>query len=556
MDNRRRLVAALLLATGCAAALEATRRSPGTYADGKFTPARAAATNYGADPTRSCPKIPAVAAVADSLGREPGKNSPQPDGRLCAMAETLLGWQKLEVPEPLIAFLSWNYGVPAPVRRVEISKFPTGNFADVGDRLADTIRQFSATATQPRYGLTTDRIYGGARSKESDRAAEQSVATRFVLVLYDDVANLDPVPRKLATGAQATVSGTLAGDYTNPSVYISDAAGKLETPKAEKGKAFKAELKCEGKPGNMLVELHAEQSGAQSIVASFPVACGMDSPTAVALGDSIGAATAVSAAPVDPAQQEETLLTLINAERTAAGLKPLQKDEGVAKVARSISDTVRDDFAKGASPQAVDPVARLKAADISSALVLQNPGMATTAEAVQRGFASNAVNRSNYMNPEVTNAGIGISVVPPKDKDGRPLTVVTELFTKESAPVDTEQVRSEIYEAIAKKRATAKAAPLAKDATLDKVAQEYAKALADAHGKLERSKDSAIVTPLTHGYKSLNILGGARPAPLEVANDPSVVEGGKLVGVGVAQGTDAVLGKNAVYVVVFIGAKR
>jgi uncharacterized protein YkwD len=204
----------------------------------------------------------------------------------------------------------------------------------------------------------------------------------------------------------------------------------------------------------------------------------------------------------------------------------------------------------------VDPIARLKAADISSALVLQNPGMATSAEAVQRGFASNAVNRSNYMNPEITNAGIGISVVPPKDKNGRPLTVVTELFTKESAPVDTEQVRSELYEAIAKKRAAAKVAPLAKDATLDKVAQEYAKALAGAHGKLERSKDSAIVSPLSRGYKSLNILGGARPAPLEVANDPTVVEGGKLVGVGVAQGTDAVLGKNAVYVVVFIGAKR
>jgi uncharacterized protein YkwD len=276
----------------------------------------------------------------------------------------------------------------------------------------------------------------------------------------------------------------------------------------------------------------------------------------VAVGDSAEVASAASAAPVDPAQQEETLLTLINAERTAAGLKALKKDDGVAKVARSISESVRDDMAKGSSPQAIDPVARLKAADISSPLVLQNPGIASTAEAVQRGFASNAVNRSNYMNPEVTNAGIGVSVVPAKDKDSRPLAVVTEIFTKESAPVDTEQVRGELYEAIAQKRAAAKAPALAKDATLDKVAQEYAKALAEAHGKLDRSKDNAIVSPLTRSYKSLNILGGARPVPLDVANDPSVVEGGKLVGVGVAQGTDAVLGKNAVYVVVFIGAKR
>jgi uncharacterized protein YkwD len=408
---------------------------------------------------------------------------------------------------------------------------------------------------QPRYGLTTDRVYGGARSKQS-AGSEQSVATRFVLVMYDDVVALDPVPRKLATGAQATVSGTLAGDYVNPSVYISDSAGKLETPRTEKGKAFKADLKCEGKPGNMLVEIHAEQSGAQSIVASFPVACGIDPPTSVAVGDTAEVASAASAAPVDPAQQEATLFTLINAERTAAGLKALKKDDGVAKVARSISESVRDDMAKGSSPQAIDPVARLKAADISSPLVLQNPGIASTAEAVQRGFASNAVNRSNYMNPEVTNAGIGVSVVPAKDKDSRPLAVVTEIFTKESAPVDTEQVRGELYEAIAQKRAAAKAPALAKDATLDKVAQEYAKALAEAHGKLDRSKDNAIVSPLTRSYKSLNILGGARPVPLDVANDPSVVEGGKLVGVGVAQGTDAVLGKNAVYVVVFIGAKR
>src|SRR5215813_3807960 len=89
---------AYLLATALVAdgdSVGAGRTGPGTVSDGKFAPRGAGAANYGPDPGLSCPTHGAVGIVSTELetrAKQDRRPVPQADGRLCAMAETLLGW--------------------------------------------------------------------------------------------------------------------------------------------------------------------------------------------------------------------------------------------------------------------------------------------------------------------------------------------------------------------------------------------------------------------------------------------------------------------------------
>jgi hypothetical protein len=51
-------------------------------------------------------------------------------------------------------------------------------------------------------------------------------------------------------------------------------------------------------------------------------------------------------------------------------------------------------------------------------------------------------------------------------------------------------------------------------------------------------------------------MGGAKTEPLEFAEEGGAAATGKAMGIGVAQGMNPVLGKNAVYVVILIGTRR
>jgi uncharacterized protein YkwD len=293
----------------------------------------------------------------------------------------------------------------------------------------------------------------------------------------------------------------------------------------------------------MQVQIRAEEKGAESMVANFPVACGVDPPTSVALVPRDQGAVA------DVAQQERKLLELINAERAAAGLRPLEWDDSVATVARAASESRRT-----SASTTIDLVERLKQADVTSSLVLENPGRARSAEEAQARFSTSPIHRGNFMNAEATHAGIGIASA--KDADGRLITYVTELFVKELPTVDTNALREKLRAAMARKRADARAPSVAKDPTLDQVAQQYAQELAAARGTLAKPRADEILAPLRKTFRTVNLLSGSKAEPLEFAEEPTVVASGKLLGIGVAQGPNPVLGKNAVYVVAIIGSRR
>src|SRR5439155_13579750 len=145
---------------------------------------------------------------------------------------------------------------------------------------------------------------------------------------------------KLNHGQTATLSRKVLGNLTKPKVQYTDAVGKFERLEPQSDTTFSTELKCADRAGRIVVQVGAEREGADVSVANFQVGCGVELPIAAAVS-APGPKQGVAA--TDPAAAEKQLVEMINRDRTAAGLKPLDSDADLSKVARSPSD----DRAKG-----------------------------------------------------------------------------------------------------------------------------------------------------------------------------------------------------------------
>src|SRR5882724_10997702 len=262
------VVAAALTAAsglaGCAGALAVNRRSPGTVENGMFKPSLPPAGNYGPDPGRTCPQRGVFGMVQDQMNeRFKGKATPEPEGRLCAMAETLLGWQGADndfPPESVRQFLSAYFGLPLTVRQMLITNVDSENDRQIADALSAPVASFAANAEVPRYGLVTTRVKKGV--------------TKAVLVMQDQALELSQIPRKLAPGSSATLEGRVRGTIDKPKAEISTVAGKLQSVPPSADKSIRAQLECGDKPGKIVVQITGENEGADVFLASFPVACG------------------------------------------------------------------------------------------------------------------------------------------------------------------------------------------------------------------------------------------------------------------------------------------
>src|SRR5436305_3518083 len=102
------VAAAFLLAAGCGGTLGGSRPSAGRIESGAFTPGRPAATNYGPDPSYKCPERGVNGMIDDQVSSVGAK----PEGRLCAVAEALLGWGGGTPPEGGLPSPSGDSGWP------------------------------------------------------------------------------------------------------------------------------------------------------------------------------------------------------------------------------------------------------------------------------------------------------------------------------------------------------------------------------------------------------------------------------------------------------------
>lgn len=532
------LAGLLLAASGCAA-IEASRRSLGTITGDSFSPTRAPAASYGPS-TLTCPAGGLNAQMAEVLAEvaKTGKPEMKADGRLCAVAETFLGWSAAGgPPESLTRQVAWHFGLPSATPRVSMVTFDSDDLREIAARLVESIDEFARQAVSPRFGLADESLPASSRTKQGNR-------TRVVLVALDEALDLDPVPRALPLNGVARVSGRLLPGDANATVLTCDPSGKLETA-AQPGGSFGVEVRCGERRGEIETEIRAERDGATVVLARFPIACGVPLPS------SFRVLPPPPAGPADAAAVEQRMFRLLNEERATAGAPPLIWDGALGKVARLASEGLHAQAERATAK--FDLAAELRRADALSPLVLQNPVVARSAEEAHALLLTSPLNRSNLFNAQATHAGIGVVAV--VDPNGGNLLYATQLLVRQQPIIDAEALRGKLREAIAQRRAGASAAPFASDATLDGVAQKYASELVAAGGTLGKEREGDILAPIYKGYRSVDLISGAKPEPLDFADEPRLLGAATLLGVGVAQGSSPVLGKNAIFVVIVSATK-
>lgn len=106
---------------------------------------------------------------------------------------------------------------------------------------------------------------------------------------------------------------------------------------------------------------------------------------------------------------EAEMLELVNRERRAANLKPLEADPELTEVARRHS---ADMFARGyfshQTPENLDPFDRMRRADVRFQTAGENLALAPTVQIAHTGLMNSPGHRANILRPEFGRIGIGV----------------------------------------------------------------------------------------------------------------------------------------------------
>jgi uncharacterized protein YkwD len=106
---------------------------------------------------------------------------------------------------------------------------------------------------------------------------------------------------------------------------------------------------------------------------------------------------------------EKQMLDLVNQERRAAGLNPLEPDPELTEVARKHS---ADMFARGYfahdTPEGLDPFDRMRAANVHFITAGENLALAPTLPVAHTGLMNSPGHRANILRPQFGRVGIGV----------------------------------------------------------------------------------------------------------------------------------------------------
>jgi uncharacterized protein YkwD/uncharacterized membrane protein required for colicin V production len=106
---------------------------------------------------------------------------------------------------------------------------------------------------------------------------------------------------------------------------------------------------------------------------------------------------------------EAEMLLMVNRERVAAGLKPLEADPEMLPVARAHSvDMFERGYFSHYTPEGRDPFGRMSAAGVSFTIAGENLALAPTLTMAHTGLMNSPGHRANILRPQFGRVGIGI----------------------------------------------------------------------------------------------------------------------------------------------------
>lgn len=335
-----------------------------------------------------------LAAEVDASRKRHGQAPILRDGRLDHVAADLaLVTGVARTPSPdTVAFLLAHYGLVEPEPNLFLIHGDDGAEDSAAAGLRGQLANTTASAWR-RVGI-------GVRRADGKWSA--------VLVFQEKNFDLDPIPRRLASGGQVTVAGRIRQVFHAPELLFTSPRGNVErVATLAKHDAFAARFVCNQGDGAYQVEISAADPRGPRVLANFPVYCGVAPPAAF---------TAVSNAEVHsiaPDQAEAQLLAQLDRDRQANGLPVLVHDPRLAEIARRYSHEMAETGEVAhVSRRTGSVIDRMLAAKVSPSprIIAENVGSAQSAADAERGFMASPGHRDNILNRAITHVGVGVAV--------------------------------------------------------------------------------------------------------------------------------------------------
>jgi uncharacterized protein YkwD len=464
-----------------------------------------------------------------------GRGHPlEPDPRLAELAAWVL--QHLDPqgsPPPYAVIELWarHLGLYEPTPHLILL-----GHSDVGtleQRLSEEITRLLPQQRYTHYGAVT---------------AERDGAVRVALVLSWRWATLEPLPRSVREQERLTLRGRLLPGLSGAQLVVSYPDGRSERGPLEPKPDFAFAIETRGK-GPHQVELLSTSRLGTTVVANFPLYVGVKPPTSVTAASS-------DEGDLDEREVQDRLLALVNRDRAAAGLRPLELHDRLSAVARAHSvDMEAHGFVGHTSPTHGSAVDRVTRAGVRTQVVLENIGRGYGPSEIHRGLMDSPGHRANVLSPDVTHVGIGVLPAP---EDDRTAYLVTEVFVRLAAKIDTGRAPAALLDSVNRERARRGLQPLERDERLSALcaatAAEYftAEASRTQRQMTEQLNRKAVEKPgrYTRVGALLTVVTALEDAAtISALLDPKA----RGVGLGVSQGTRADSIENAIAVAVLLG---
>jgi uncharacterized protein YkwD len=505
-----------------------------------FAPTSEPAARYN-EPLQLAPHTPlgdAVTAAVTGAATRAGVRVPVPDARLfraCAeLAEV--------VPEEgipgyaIVEFALQRNGIIEPSPQLLIV------WGDV-DAPEVIVNQLEPRLAEILGEGATARLGVGAARRTHDGAGA------VVFALQSSGVSTAPIPRVAEAGATVLVDAVVEPRYRDPEVFVTRSDGTTQRLELRAGRpgGFTAQVPCTGQHGRQQIEITASDASGSTVLANFPVWCAASPPLSVTVDPAHDDAPAAS-----PEEAERRLLANVNRDRAAAGLPALIPDERLIAVARGYSEEMRrTHLVAHVSPTSGAASDRVRAANIRTAVVLENVARAYGVNEAHQGLMNSPGHRANLMSSIATHIGIGVAFG--DQISGRREIFITQVFTRVPPKIDPVKA----VETVQQKLQAARRA-LVPAVQLHGPAQQFADALATGKSR-EQAYDAvrAQLEGLGRRYQRVGSVITAT-ADLDSFDGVGVVAESVAdeVGIGIAQGPHPDFGDSAIWIVILLANRR
>jgi uncharacterized protein YkwD len=504
-----------------------------------FAPSSQPAARYNEPitaPPRSALGDATIAAVRDAA-KKAGTTIPAADARLfraCAELAEIVPEEGI-ISYSLVEFALQRNGIIEPSPHLLVVWGDVDSPQLIVEQLQPRLAEILGDGATARVGI-------GAAKRLPDGTGA------VVFALQGSGVATSPIPRMLKSGASFTLSAVVDARFKDPELFITRDTGATERIEIKLGTAgsFTSQVTCGAKAGKQQVEITASDHQGSTVLANFPMWCGMDPPLTITVEPSRDDVPVT-----DPLEAEKRLLALVNRDRQTAGLHALLWDEKVANVSRGHSQEMRKTkVVAHVSPTTGSAGDRVRVAKIKTAVVLENVARAYGIGEAHLGLMNSPGHRANLMSHTATHIGIG--VVFGDEVSGRREIFITQVFTRVPPKIDpakaTETLRAKI----------AAVKPVGVDVRLAAIAQQLADQLAT--GKT-REQAYPTVRKQVDGLGNIYAKVGS---VITAASELDSIDGPGLlgearpdqIGIGIAQGAHPDIGEGAIWIVVLLGTKR